>query len=38
MVLIGQAGKKFVVVALVQNEGLYTAIPVIPSKAPNVPD
>jgi hypothetical protein len=39
-VLIGQNGATFCVVALVQVQGktglLYTAIPVLPSKAPNV--
>jgi len=32
VVLIGQGGAYFSAVALVQNHGLYTAIPVIPSK------
>ncbi len=32
-VLTEQTGKSFAVVALVQNQGLYTAIPVIPQKA-----
>jgi hypothetical protein len=32
-VLSEQSGKRFSVVALVQNQGLYTAIPVIPQKA-----
>ena len=36
MVLISQDGKKFAVVALVQNQGLFTAIPVIPAKAPHI--
>jgi hypothetical protein len=36
VVLIEQNGKKFSVVALVQNQGLYTAIPVIPAKAPSI--
>ena len=36
VVLIELNGKKFSVVALVQNQGLYTAIPVIPSKAPAI--
>jgi hypothetical protein len=36
LVLIEQTGKPFSVVALVQNSGLYTAIPVIPSKAPGI--
>jgi len=35
--LIAQGGAKFLVVALLQNRGLYTAIPVIPGKAANVP-
>jgi hypothetical protein len=35
-VLIGQSGKKFSVVVLVQNQGLYTAIPVTAGKAPNI--
>jgi uncharacterized repeat protein (TIGR01451 family) len=37
MVLVGQGGKTFAVVALVQVQGLITVIPVIPSKAPQVP-
>ncbi len=38
MVLQGAtAGQTFVVVALVQNGPLITAVPVIPEKAPNVP-
>jgi hypothetical protein len=36
MVLISQGGAQFAVVALVQDRGLFTAIPVIPSKAPNI--
>ena len=36
VVLIEKDGKRFSVVALVQNQGLYTAIPVIPSKAPTI--
>ena len=36
VVLIGEGGKSFAVVALVQNQGLYTAIPVIPTKAPHI--
>lgn len=36
VVLIGQNGAVFSAVALVQNNGLFTAIPVIPSKAPNI--
>ena len=39
MVLVGQGGQSFVVVALVvAQNGLLTAIPVIPEKASNVPD
>jgi hypothetical protein len=38
MVLVVQGGKKCVTVALVQQEGLLTAIPVIQEKAPNVPN
>ncbi len=37
VVITEQSGKPFVVVALVANQGLFTAIPVIPAKAPNVP-
>jgi hypothetical protein len=36
VVMIEQSGKRFAVVALVQNQGLFTAIPVIPEKAPNI--
>jgi hypothetical protein len=36
MVLIAEGGAQFAVVALVQDRGLFTAIPVIPSKAPNI--
>lgn len=36
MVLIEQSGKTFSVVALVLNKGLFTAIPVIPAKAPGI--
>jgi len=38
MVLVGQGAQNFVVVALVINQGLLTAIPVIPEKAPIVPN
>jgi len=38
IVLVGQGGKKFAVVALVQNQDLLTAIPVISEKAPSVPN
>ena len=37
MVLVGQNGKTFAVVALVQTQGLVTVVPAIPSKAPQVP-
>ncbi len=37
MVLVGQNGKTFAVVALVQAQGLVTVIPVVPSKSPQVP-
>ncbi len=36
VVLTEENGRKFSVVALVQDQGLYTAIPVISSKAPNI--
>src|SRR5262249_54548310 len=36
MVLIGQGGAQFAVVALVLNQNLLTAIPVIPEKAPSI--
>jgi len=36
VVMIEQSGKKFAVVALVQNQSLLTAIPVIPAKAPTI--
>lgn len=36
VVLMGQGGKKFSVVALVQNQGLYTAIPIVAAKAPGI--
>ncbi len=35
-VLMSQDGRTFAVVALVQNRGLYTAIPAVPTKPPNV--
>jgi hypothetical protein len=34
VVLIADSGKSFSVVALVLDQGLYTAVPVIPGKAP----
>jgi hypothetical protein len=37
MVLTERTGKKFLVVALVQNQGLLAAIPVISEKPPVVP-
>lgn len=36
IVLITQGGQSFAVVALVQNKGLFTAIPVIPEKAGHI--
>jgi hypothetical protein len=36
MVLIAQPGEEFSVVALVLDQGLITAVPVIPSKAPGI--
>ncbi len=36
MVLIASPGQRFSIVALVQNKGLFTAIPVIPAKAPTI--
>ena len=36
VVMIEQSGKRFAIVALVQNQGLFTAIPVIPGKAPTI--
>jgi hypothetical protein len=36
MVLIASPGQKFCVVALVQNQGMFTAIPVIPAKASGI--
>jgi uncharacterized repeat protein (TIGR01451 family) len=38
MVLVGERGKKFVAVALVQYQTVLTVTPVVPSKAPQVPD
>jgi len=38
LVLTAQGGRKFAVVALIQNQGLYSAVPVLPAKAPNVPN
>jgi hypothetical protein len=38
MALVVQGGKRASVVALVQNQSLLTAIPVIPEKAPHVPN
>ncbi len=36
--MVAPGGKQFIVVALLQNRGLYTAIPVTPTKAANVPN
>jgi sugar lactone lactonase YvrE len=38
LVLRAQGGGTFVVVALIQNQQLFTAIPVTPKKAPNIPN
>jgi rhamnogalacturonan endolyase len=38
MVLLSQGGKGFIAVALVENQGLFTAIPVLPAKSPTVPN
>jgi hypothetical protein len=38
LVLASQEGKGFIVVALVQNQGLYTAIPIFPARFPQVPN
>ena len=38
IVLRGQSGRTFVVVALVQNQGRLTVIPVNPEKAPHIPN
>jgi hypothetical protein len=38
IVLSAQGGGTFVTVALVQNQQIFTAIPVIPDKAPSIPD
>jgi hypothetical protein len=38
LVLRGQSGASFVAVALLQKQGLYTVIPLIPGKAPGIPD
>jgi hypothetical protein len=38
MVLVGQGGNRFAVIALTQNQAQLIAVPVIPSKAPQVPD
>ncbi len=38
MVLVVSGGEKFGVVALIQNQGMFTAIPVIPAKAPQIPN
>jgi hypothetical protein len=38
MVLRAQGGLSFVAVALLQNQGIYTVIPVSPGKAPKIPN
>jgi hypothetical protein len=37
-VLRGQDGATFAAAALVQNHNQFVVVPVIPSKAPNIPD
>ena len=38
MVLLSQGGKGFIAVALVENQGLFTAIPVLTAKSRTVPN
>jgi hypothetical protein len=38
LVLRGQAGASFIALALLDKQGLLTAVPLIPGKAPNVPN
>jgi len=38
LVLRGQAGASFIALALLQKQGLFTVIPLIPGKAPGMPD
>jgi hypothetical protein len=38
LVFRAQEGGTFVAVALIQNQQLYTAVPVVPNKSPNIPD
>jgi hypothetical protein len=38
IVLRAQGGTTFVAVALIQNQQIFTAIPVTPRKSPNIPD
>ena len=36
MLLSAPAGEAYLVIALVLNQGLYTAIPVLPRRAPDI--
>jgi hypothetical protein len=38
LVLRGQAGASFIAVALLEKQGLFTVIPLIPGKAPGIPN
>jgi sugar lactone lactonase YvrE len=38
LVLRGQNGRTFFAIALLEKQGMYTVIPLIPGKAPGVPD
>jgi hypothetical protein len=38
LVLRGQAGASFIAVALIEKQGLFTVIPLIPGKAPGIPN
>jgi hypothetical protein len=38
LVLSSENGQRFVVIALSEKEGLFTSLPVVPEKAPGVPD
>jgi len=38
LVLRGQYGASFVVIALLEKQGIWTALPVTPGKAPGIPD
>jgi len=38
LVLAAEPGKRFVVTALIENQGRLTTVPVVAAKAPNVPN